>query len=88
METRPTPGTSEIPTETLTGSDRTSEQPLCLTITADGRENLGLRLLLREVLPVLNAPDHYSPSEREDLRHLILIALDEAATHDQGDGDG
>jgi hypothetical protein len=63
--------------------------PLAITVTAAGKENLALRALLREAIPMLVRPEAYSRAQRcqlaQNARLLLEGALD--ATDVCGDSD-
>jgi hypothetical protein len=57
-----------------------------VTITEAGKENLLLRALLRQILPLLRNPDSPSETERAALVQAIRSALEEASEGDYEPG--
>lgn len=66
LTTKPAPATTEEARDT----------PLAIMITAAGRENLALRLLARQAVPVLRRPEDTSETDRLRLAQAIEDALD------------
>lgn len=55
--------------------DRNAQQPLRITVTAAGRENLVLRALVRQAIPMLQRPEGYSRAERCQLAQTLSFAV-------------
>jgi hypothetical protein len=52
--------------------------PLAITVTAAGKENLTLRALLREAIPMLVRPEAYSRAQRVQLAQNAGLLLEGA----------
>ena len=61
--------------QTATPKDTAERRSVTITITVAGEENILLRSLIRQALPVIVAPDYVSKAQRGKLADTLLAAL-------------
>ncbi len=57
-------------------------RPVTITITAAGKENIVLRSLVRQAIPMLHEPYRVSKAHREQLANVLLVALSNPAENE------
>ncbi len=60
-------------------------RPVTITITAAGKENIVLRSLIRQAIPMILQPYRVSKAQREQLANVLLAAISHPEENENDD---
>lgn len=65
------------------GNTDENEENICVIVTAAGRENLALRQLVRQAIPIVERPEDYPLLLRERLVRSLKTAVETEETDEE-----